>query len=67
MTARFASKCDECGGKIEVDDEIVFVAGAIEHVVCDSSERLVASRPAGEICRSCFLELPTSGVCGNCE
>lgn len=66
FAARYPGRCGECQGKIEVDDDVVYVAGSVEHAVCDSTDRLAAAA-AGPVCPRCFLELPLSGTCGNCD
>ena len=63
FAARFDGRCGDCGGKIKVGDDVIFVAGSVEHADCDRSLDL---KPAGAICPGCFLELPVSGVCSDC-
>ena len=57
--AKYAGVCDNCGGEIEVGDQITFIAGMSErhviHAYC--SESTVQRKPA-EVCSHCFMEKP---------
>lgn len=64
FTASYPGNCDTCGGRFGAGAEVEYAAGdVLVHVTCPPSA-LDQQRPA---CPSCFLELPVSGVCGECS
>lgn len=63
--ARYRGACSlECGDPIEPGDEIMYPlgGGGLMHVICP--DRVEERR--GDICPSCFLELPLTGECPSC-
>lgn len=63
FTAAYLGECADCGGQLigreveyDTNDDLI-------HVTCPP-EALTLARPA---CPHCFIELPASGVCGDCE
>ncbi|MDQ6524310.1 hypothetical protein RB608_11895 [Nocardioides sp. LHD-245] len=64
FTASYAGTCVSCGGRFGAGAEIEGVGGGgFVHAVCPPSA-IDRQRPA---CPTCFLELPASGVCGECS
>lgn len=66
IEAEFESGCQACPRRVEPGQLIVFDvdAGAWIHAEDDPPE--LEDEPTG-VCSSCRLELPRSGVCGECE
>ena len=65
--AKYRGVCDECGGDVRPGDEVTFTAfadGEIRHVRCPDDTSL---RRAGRVCPKCFIELPSTGVCDDCD
>lgn len=63
FTAAYAGTCVACGERFGAGAEIENTGDGYVHAVCPPSA-LDQQRPA---CPSCFLELPVSGVCGECS
>lgn len=65
FAAKFRSECETCDEPIEVGQLVEFVGvvtPGVQHVFCPQPRRKICS-----ICPVCFIEIPTSGVCGVCE
>lgn len=66
--ARYPGTCYDCGGYFEAGTMIEYAAGgdgeATEwrHEVC-----LPILARIADVCPRCFLELPATGVCAECE
>lgn len=64
FTAKFRGWCRACEDTIEIGEACMFDAqNDTVHVACPPPVR----EPAKAICGGCFLELPTSGICGVCD
>lgn len=64
FTARYAGTCASCPVRIQPDDEVTYDgADGLIHAVCP--EDVVAKH--GEPCGRCFIELPLTGVCPDCD
>lgn len=62
FTAEYHGPCANCGSDVK-DTEVSYNgADDLEHVVCP--DPTAAQRP---ICPGCQMELPVTGVCGECE
>lgn len=65
--AAFPGPCAH-GDWIEAGQEVRYVDDELQHVKCSAAEEVAAiTTPARAVCGSCFMELPVSGVCGNCD
>ncbi|EFQ82726.1 hypothetical protein HMPREF0063_11935 [Aeromicrobium marinum DSM 15272] len=64
FTARYGGNCGACDTRIKPGDEVAYSAtDELVHVQCPDVEQ----RPARGSCSSCFIELPVTGVCGECS
>lgn len=63
FTAQYVGECLSCDEDIKPGQQINSIGRGYIHVVCPAPTPEV-ERP---LCPSCFLELPTSGVCGVCD
>lgn len=61
FVAQYHGACDRCGHDVKDTEVFYDMKNDLVHVECPADE---APRP---ICQRCFLELPVSGRCGNCE
>ena len=56
--------CDACEERIREGQEVQYTAAdRLVHVACPE----VLDTSPGPLCPSCWMELPGTGVCGNCE
>lgn len=62
FTAKFHADCAVCDTDLKGSEAVYTSSGDIIHVRCPDT--LVLAR---EVCPSCFLELPVTGVCGDCD
>lgn len=63
FTAQYAGECDSCGGQLRGREVEYNASEELVHVICPE-QATELNRPT---CPSCFLELPVSGVCGDCS
>lgn len=64
FTASYAGTCEACGNRFGAGAEIVRTGTGYAHASQCPGTPFEQVRPA---CPSCFLELPVSGVCGECS
>lgn len=65
MKARFRTQCSECGGMIEVDDEITRdTAGGWLHETCPE---VIGAQIHGTVCPIHHVERALDGSCERCE
>lgn len=62
FTGRFWGECDVCGEQTKGTEVSYSLSNRIVHVVCPEVD--TTPRPT---CPECFLELPATGVCGDCS
>lgn len=67
--ARYPGRCGSsgCGERIHVGDEVLYATDdKIVHVNCDlATPTQTMFNP--EVCPGCFVGLPLSGVCDDCD
>lgn len=65
--AKYPGRCTSCDSDIEVGDILEWNGDetAAVHLAC-AQESATSLKPRG-ICPRCFIELPTTGVCGVCD
>lgn len=65
FTAQWSQECAECPGTVRKGDEAMY---NLDNEVCHApfcpAENHAPARPT---CPRCWLELPATGVCGNCD
>lgn len=66
FTARFSgTPCDTCEERVQEGQEVDYnAANKIVHVVCPEVLDVDADV---QVCPRCFLALPVTGVCDDCE
>lgn len=62
FSARYEGKCESCEGRIKVGEEIASTEGGYVHADCR-----VKPREPMPVCPSCFIEMPATGVCDQCQ
>jgi hypothetical protein len=60
---KWPTYCQDCGERMPEEAEAVYSADGIQHVKCPSP----VLRKPNPICGRCYLELPVSGICEECE
>lgn len=64
FAARYAGTCHACPVRIQPDDEVTYDGNdGLVHVICP--ENLIERH--GQVCGSCFMEMPLTGVCPDCS
>lgn len=61
--ARYEGRCNSCKKRFDVGDEIAGTAdGFYVHAECD-----VKPPKPMPVCPTCFIEMPATGVCDQCQ
>lgn len=63
FTAEYVGECTSCSEDIKPGQQINSTGRGYVHAVCPEP----VPDPVTPVCRVCFLELPTTGVCGVCD
>lgn len=66
--AKYAGTCQDCGGSIEVGDEVVYAGTKVVHANDECGIQVAAreSPQTGRVCTSCWTERSVTGACA-CE
>lgn len=63
FTGRYPGECGACGEETKGTEIFFDTDDVLVHVICPD----VLPRKAKAVCPRCFLELPATGVCDQCD
>jgi hypothetical protein len=63
FTGKYPGECGDCGEQTKGTEVEFDGTNTLVHVICPEA---VPDKPVA-VCPSCFLALPLTGVCGDCD